>query len=606
MKLQNKFIGLLLPAGLVAGAAVLLLIQRSVHEVIIGGLEQSSVVLARAAAQEAAPGALSGKESDLLPVLQALQRRVGALYAAALDPAGRVLAHTTVSEKGKASSDVPRASAPMVRQTTEHGEPALVIEVPIERASSAPAESFLLSGQSSPRTGPALGALRVAVPLKSAQETESRIIRDISLIVLAIGAIAFALVVALVRGMLKPIRGLMIGIARIGSGQYDVKVPVLSRDELGDLARSFNVMSGELARTTVSKEYVEGVLENMNDLLVVTDSEGRIQTVNHAAVQILGVPASEMIGRPFTSIFLEAKDVTTVLPQGGEGVRDAEVVLRAKDGRGTPALFSSSLLRTRDGRLLGYIGVAKDITDRKRAEDALIKAKVAAEASTRELEAFSYSVAHDLRAPLRSVDGFSQVLLEEYADKLDDTGKDYLRRVRGGSRKMAQLIDDLLNLSRITRSVLRLETVDLSALAADIGAELAKAEPARRVIFTVAPNLSAKGDANLLRVAIVNLLANSWKYTSKHAAARVEFGTEARDGRTVYFVRDDGAGFDMAFSPRLFQPFTRLHPSAEFEGTGIGLATVQRVIARHEGRVWGEGTVEHGAIFHFTLWEGKP
>jgi PAS domain S-box-containing protein len=602
LKLQNKFQALLLPAGLLAAALVLFLIHRAVHAVIMGGLERSSVVLARAAAQDGARGMASGRETDLLPALQILQGREGALYAAALDSSGKILAHTTVTEVGKTEGDELTKAAlladePKAWRSSVRGEPVLVVAAPVWSPTPPSAgEEFLLSGGArAPRRG-RLGTLKIAVPLRAAQDAENRIIRDISLIVVVFGAIMFGLVVVLVRGMLAPIRRLMSGIARIGGGQYDFKVPVQSSDELGELAESFNTMSGELARTTVSKEYVEGILENMDDLLVVTDPEGRIQTVNHAAAEALG--GGEVVGRPLAALFDS--------PLKAEVVRDVEVVLRTKDGGRTPALFSSSVLRDREGRLRGYIGVAKDITERKRAEEALLEAKLAAEASNRELETFSYSVAHDLRAPLRAVDGFSQVLLEGYSDKLDEEGKDYLKRVRGGSRKMGQLIDDLLNLSRIARGVMRLESVDLSALARDIGAELSKAEPGRLVEFIVAPKLAARGDASLLRIALVNLLGNAWKYTSKHPRARIEFGAETVDGKTAYFVRDDGAGFDAALSNRLFQPFTRLHATAEFEGTGIGLATVQRIVARHEGRVWGEGEVERGAVFHFTLSGGKP
>jgi PAS domain S-box-containing protein len=605
LKLQNKFPAVLLPAGLLAAALMLLLIQRSVHAVIIGGFERGAISLARAAAQEAAPGLSSGRESELLPQLQDLQRREGALYAAALGPDGRIVAHTTVTEKGKVAADEPtqaalRSGEPSLWRESVEGAPVLFAVVPVRWPETRPpGEQYILTGNARVPERARLGALKIAVSLTPARETEERIIREISLIVAAIGAVMFGLVFLLVRGMLAPIRGLMSGISRIGGGQYDVQIPVLSRDELGDLARSFNIMSGELARTTVSKEYVESILENMNDLLVVTDPQGRIQTINHAAAAALGAAPEEVIGRPLASLFSEP-------PPEADAARDAEVLLRTKDGRATPALFSSSVLRARDGELRGYVGVARDITERKRAEKALIAAKLAAEASSRELEAFSYSVAHDLRAPLRSVDGFSQALLEKYADKLDEEGKDYLKRVRLGSRKMSQLIDDLLNLSRITRSVMRLESVDLSALAKDIASELSRAEPGRRVEFVVAPRLITRGDANLLRIALVNLLGNSWKYTSKHPRARIEFGAEDREGKRVYFVRDDGAGFDMAFSKRLFQPFSRLHATGEFEGTGIGLATVQRVIARHEGRIWGEAAVERGAVFYFTLWERKP
>lgn len=223
------------------------------------------------------------------------------------------------------------------------------------------------------------------------------------------------------------------------------------------------------------------------------------------------------------------------------------------------------------------------------------------EAANKELETFSYSVSHDLRAPLRSIDGFSQAVLEDYADKLDAQGKNHLERVRAASQHMAQLIDDMLNLSRVTRSEMRRETVHLSAMAREIAAGLRKTQPERQVGFTIAENVTATGDERLLRVVMQNLLGNAWKYTGKHARARIEFGVKDEDGKPVFYVRDDGAGFDMAYVDKLFGAFQRLHRRGEFPGTGVGLATVQRIIHRHGGRVWAEGTVEKGATFYFTL-----
>jgi PAS domain S-box-containing protein len=222
-------------------------------------------------------------------------------------------------------------------------------------------------------------------------------------------------------------------------------------------------------------------------------------------------------------------------------------------------------------------------------------------AVNKELEAFAYSVSHDLRAPLRSVNGFSQALLEDYAGVLDATGQDYLRRVRAASQRMSQLIDDLLDLSRLTRHELHFEEVDLSALARDIAEELRATQPEREVEFVIEEGIRAKGDAHLLHAALVNLMGNAWKFTAKHPQARIEFGRTEIEGTPTFFVRDDGAGFDMAYSSRLFGAFQRLHGADEFEGTGVGLATVQRIIHRHGGRVWAEGAVEEGATFWFTL-----
>jgi len=221
--------------------------------------------------------------------------------------------------------------------------------------------------------------------------------------------------------------------------------------------------------------------------------------------------------------------------------------------------------------------------------------------TNKELEAFSYSVSHDLRAPLRSIDGFSQALLEDYSDKLDFAGRDHLERVRRAAQRMSVLIDDMLNLSRVNRSAMRRERLDLSAVAKSIAADLQEAEPGRLVEFVIESDLMAVGDSQLLRAAMENLLRNSWKYTSAHPCARIEFGKSQQNGKHPFFVRDDGAGFDPRYSDRLFGAFQRLHTATEFPGTGVGLATVQRIIHRHGGEIWAEGAVEKGATFYFTL-----
>lgn len=223
------------------------------------------------------------------------------------------------------------------------------------------------------------------------------------------------------------------------------------------------------------------------------------------------------------------------------------------------------------------------------------------ESSNRELEAFSYSVSHDLRAPLDTMSGFSYVLMKNYADKLDENGKQSLQSIRAAARRMAELLDDLLNLSRITTSTMRREEVDLSATARPIMEELCRTAPDRQVEFVAPVKMLANGDARLLQIVLENLLRNAWKYTSRHEHARIELGQESSNGRVVFFVKDDGSGFDPRSAHRLFQPFQRLHSSAEFPGNGIGLATVRRIIQRHGGEVWAEGGIEKGATFYFTL-----
>jgi light-regulated signal transduction histidine kinase (bacteriophytochrome) len=224
------------------------------------------------------------------------------------------------------------------------------------------------------------------------------------------------------------------------------------------------------------------------------------------------------------------------------------------------------------------------------------------EAANKELEAFSYSVSHDLRSPLQNIDSFSQILVEDYANRLDSDGRDYVQRLRGSCRHMEEIIDALLALSNMMRSELQVETFDLTALANAVATDLNQKNPDRLVDWVIAEGLTAEGDSQLLRVVLENLFGNAWKFTANRPRARIEFGALPQsNGARTYFVRDDGAGFDMARAGSLFTPFKRLHDQSEFRGTGIGLATVQRVIQRHRGKIWAEGVVNHGATFCFTL-----
>ncbi len=367
-----------------------------------------------------------------------------------------------------------------------------------------------------------------------------------------------------------------------------------------------------------SEERFRLLVESVQDYgIFMLDPEGHIVSWNAGAERIKGYRAEEIIGEHFSRFYTD-EDIAGGKPPrelkvaSAEG-RYAEEGWRVrKDGTLFWAYVVITALRDESGSLRGFAKVTRDMTERREVEEQMLRLneeleqRVAErtaqlEAANRELEAFSYSVSHDLRAPLRGIDGFSQALLEDYSEQLDDQGRDYLRRVRAATQRMSRLIDDLLGLSRITRGELRREAVDLTGLARSVAEQLREAQPERQVEFQVADGLSAYGDPRLLRIALENLLGNAWKFSSRTAGAVVEFGVMRDDGEDVYFVRDNGAGFDMNYASKLFGAFQRLHDVREFEGTGIGLATVQRIVRRHGGRVWAEGEPGRGATFYFTL-----
>jgi PAS domain S-box-containing protein len=351
------------------------------------------------------------------------------------------------------------------------------------------------------------------------------------------------------------------------------------------------------------------IVDSSNDAIIGKSLDGVIRTWNRGAQALFGYSADEVIGKTISVLLAPGQEGEEPgfleRLKNGERVEPFETVRRRKDGRNIYVSVTISPIHDSVGRVTGASNVARDISDRKRAEEALAHAKEASDAANRELEAFSYSVAHDLRAPLRGIDGFSQALLDDYSAKLDEAGQRYLRRVRESAQHMAQLIDSLLSLARITQGDLRPERVDLSDLARAAAERLKASQPGRNVEFLIAKGLMAQGDSRLLAVALDNLLGNAWKFTRHQPKACVELTSTRRDGQTVFFVRDNGAGFDMAFASKLFGVFQRLHTSEEFEGTGIGLATVQRVIRRHGGRIWADGEVGRGATFYFTLNERR-
>jgi PAS domain S-box-containing protein len=352
------------------------------------------------------------------------------------------------------------------------------------------------------------------------------------------------------------------------------------------------------------------IVSSSDDAIVGKTVGGVITSWNPAAERMYGYLAEEIIGQPITALcpadrIGEIQKVLGLVVRG-ESVTHFETVRRRKDGSTFPVSVTVSPIRDEHGRLIGASSIARDITEQEqlRAAAELARRADILEGANRNLDSFTYSISHDLRAPLHALSGFSGILLEDYGDVLGEDGRDYAERIQSASARLAQLIDGLLDLSHLTRAELHPRTVDLGAEIARIAEDLQRAEPDRRVQFTIQRPVPAQADPTLIRTVLENLVGNAWKFTSHQADALIEFGTTpAEDASLCCYVRDNGAGFDAAYAGKLFIPFQRLHTMSEFPGTGtgVGLASVRQIVERHGGQVRAEGVVGEGATFYFTL-----
>ena len=413
---------------------------------------------------------------------------------------------------------------------------------------------------------------------------------------------------------------------RLSDGDFSFKgTPTAKGDsyeEVFSLAMYFDrmkqaVQSRESALAQ-EKNLLRTIIDNVPDSIFAKDLQGRKTLSNPADVNnCRKTSENEVLGKTDDELF--PPELAAHFKTDDEAVlKNGEVVLNREEyvvnQTGGPVYLNTSKLPLRDseGRIIGLVGIGHNITDSKRAEDEIRKLNMELEQrvqertaelaeANREMEAFSYSVSHDLRTPLRTIDGFSKVILEDYIQQLDPTAQNYFNRIRTASQRMGNLIDDLLKLSHLSRTQFILEDVDLTIQARDILAAFQTVEPQRQVEIILPDKLVVRADAHLMSIALDNLLRNAWKFTGKCEKARIEFGSFIKDGRHIFFVKDNGAGFDMAHVGKLFSAFQRLHPITEYDGTGIGLAIVQRIITRHGGTVWAEGAINQGAVFYFSL-----
>lgn len=360
-----------------------------------------------------------------------------------------------------------------------------------------------------------------------------------------------------------------------------------------------------------SEEKFRFLVENVQDYAIfMLDPKGYVTTWNLGAERLKGYNAKEIIGKHFSSFFLpendeDARSELTIAAKDGHCIDEGWRV--RKDGSRFWASVTITALRDKNSTILGYTKLVRDITDRKHLEEQLEKRANELASSNKELEAFSYSISHDLRAPLIAMKGFTNILIEDYSNNMDTDAQDFLRRIVNSADKMSELIDDMLNLSKVSRMEMSLQEINLSAITETVINELRQAEPTNNIEVTITENLEAHGDARLIYIALSNLISNAWKYSSKTPSARIEIGEMEKCGQKIYYLRDNGAGFDMKFAAKLFVPFMRLHSDREFPGTGIGLAIVKRVIEKHAGKIWAESEPGRGATFYFTLsMKGRP
>ena len=581
--------------------------RKAVTEAVSAQIADGALSAADAIAPELQHALKSRSELEAIKALHAFEQRTGALYAGIVGLDGTVIAHTNVAMTGT-KLDTPlikkvQQDAPAFRRAQYRGEETVEVLLPLRDTAVRPSnEDILFEGL--PAGGARAGYLQAGLPLTPAKKAEKNIIFRLIMLALMISAAALTLSAVFVRLIMRQLDQLRQGIRKVRDGDYDVLVPVVAADELGDVAVSFNKLARGLAETTVSKQYLDSILESMPDPLIITDEEGRILKANIAAAEFSGYsfmpPGSLNIKDLLEPQADGAVSPFSLLSWTGH-TKEMDLLFLTEDGRRVPVMLSAAYTGG-PGRREAVI-VLKDTTQHRESEARLTQYLKEVETVNSELDAFAHTVSHDLKEPLRGIEMFSNILMSDFAGKLDPQASDYLGRIAKAAARMRRLIDDLLGYARVARVRNPYEDADTGRLAAEAAAGLSSLVEERGAEVEVEPEMPTLFcDPVKVRQAFHNLTANAIKY-NKSVPPRVRISAE-RFGEYYwkFSVKDNGIGVPSQYYDDIFKMFKRLHSRQEFGGgTGAGLAIVKKIVEEHSGKVWVESREGEGSVFYFII-----
>lgn len=579
----------------------------AVTEAMSAQIADSAVSAAGSMTPEFQTAFFSGKELDGIKALHVFTQKTGAAYAGMVAGDNTVIAHTNVALAGTRLTDPLMARAAhspgaIFRRITYNGEEVVDTVIPVPGVKLASSEDILFEGLG--RTSERAGFLRAGLPLTPARKAEKNIIFKLLILALAIGATALALSALFARVILRQVSLLREGIRKVRDGDYDFSVQVISDDELGEVAGSFNKLTRGLAETTVSKKYLDSILESMPDPLFISDEEGKIIKTNKAAAEFSGYDFSQPAAFNLKAL-LEPQaeggaEPFSLLAWSGH-IKELDLWFLAKGGKRLPVMLSSALAGPEGRRQI--VTVLKDTSQHKESEARLAQYLKEVETVNSELDAFAHTVSHDLKEPLRGIEMFSGMLLSDYAGKMDPQAGDYLTRVVKASGRMRRLIDDLLSFARVSRVRNPYEDVSTGRLAAEAVAGLGTLIEEKKALVRVAPDLpTIFCDPVKMGQLFNNLISNALKYNDK-PVPEVDIAAE-RFGEYYwkFSVKDNGIGIPSQYSEEIFKMFKRLHSRQEYGGgTGAGLAIVRKIVEEHNGKIWVESVEGKSSTFYVLI-----